>query len=168
MPGNSTYNPVGAGSGSVGSAATIAKAIETEIGDNLYFGQSSIDNRTLIMRSVADDDGLSLYEQDGKTPVVDGSIFVPGSASSIKEKTAVPVQIDYNFNAAARVVTTADILLLVTTTVGQKKDLVELSIEPDLNNPNIAPLTIQFTDGGLFTIASGVQNFGVRVYKPVN
>ena len=63
-------------------SAAIAKAIEVETGDNLVVGKSSIDGRTIIMRSESDNNAITLYESDGVTVVADGSGFEPGGVVS--------------------------------------------------------------------------------------
>lgn len=71
----------GGGPSSTGDATAIAKAIEAETGDNLSWGTSSIDGRTLIARSTSDNDAVTITEQDGITAVSDGSQFIPAGIS---------------------------------------------------------------------------------------
>ena len=88
------FIPSGGGGGTVSgtfpTAAAIAKAVEIEAGNNFQIGTSSIDGRTLILRSQADNDATSLFEVDGVTAVTDGSVFtVAGGGGSVDTEVGV-------------------------------------------------------------------------------
>lgn len=85
MPGGSTYMPAaGGGSSATLDASAIAKAVEIETGDNLSFGPSSVDGRTIAARTTGDSDLISYFEANGITPVADGSVFDVSSAKAVE------------------------------------------------------------------------------------
>jgi hypothetical protein len=159
MPGGSTYtSTASSGGASAGQATAIGKAVEAETGDNLYFGKSSVDGRLIILRSVADDNSLTLYEMDGTTLITDGSTFIPGLAAS-QDRAAVPVKKVYAPDPAIQIITLANILALTTIASGEKAELTELYITPDENNT--LDLSIDFLTGsasGIWAIKPGTLN----------
>ena len=158
MPGGSTYTSTASSGGAALSPSAIGKAVEAETGDNLYFGKSSVDGRLIILRSVADDNSLTLYEMDGTMVITDGSTFIPGLASS-QDRAAVPVKKVYAPDPAVQTITLANVIALTTIASGEKAELTELYVSPDENNT--LDLTIDFLTGsasGIWSIKPGTTN----------